>query len=410
MDGLKVYTVSEVTRYIRALLEGEEGLSGIWVEGEISNLNHHTSGHIYFSLKDDNARLQCVMFKTWNAGLKFRLDNGLKVFAYGSIGLYEKGGIYQLYVERIEPAGLGSLYLAFEQLRLKLEKEGLFGPSRKRRLPRFPRRIGLVTSPTGAAVRDIITILKRRFPSVEVLLAPALVQGDDAPESIVAAIELINMYSVYNPIDVLIVGRGGGAAEELWAFNDERVARAIARSRIPVVSAVGHETDFTIADFVADVRAPTPSAAAEIVVPDRMEVLRMLASLHVRMFGALEHALEARKKALSSLREARLFKFPLEQIRQLRQELDECQKMLKTLVSHEIALKREAIRSISGKMHVLSPLATLARGYSICRILPRREIVKSKAQVYAGANLEVLVTDGRFSCEVNEIGEGEPEL
>lgn len=391
MQGIRVYTVSEVNRYIGALLESDDILSGIWVRGEISNFNHHTSGHMYFSLKDEIGRLKCVMFKTWNSRLSCKLEDGMSVFAYGSVRVYDRNGDYQLYVEEIEPAGLGSLYLAFLQLKEKLEREGLLAPGRKRPLPAFPSVVGVVTSPTGAAIRDIVTVLRRRWPGVTVILSPALVQGDGAPESIVNAIEAINRYAdEYHGVDVLIVGRGGGAIEELWAFNDERVARAIANSKIPVISAVGHETDFTIADFVADRRAPTPSAAAEMAVPDVIELARRLDVSAARMRGAVEERLRAHRQAV-----------------------DEELRAIMASVDYSIRLRREKLAALAGRLHALSPLATLARGYAICRALPGRMVVRAAREVAVGSDVEVILADGRIECGVkfvegaNENGGGD---
>ena len=277
------YSVTELTRYLASLITGDPVLQGVWVRGEISNFTRHTSGHMYFTLKDDAARIRAVMFRGQNRTLRFTPENGMLVLAFGSVGVYERNGDYQIYVEMLEPVGQGSLNLAFEQLKEKLGKEGLFAPERKRPLPRLPQKVALITSPTGAAVRDLINILRRRRPNLDILLIPALVQGEEAPESLVAALGTAGQIS---DLDLVIIGRGGGSLEELWAFNDERVARAIAASSHPVISAVGHETDFTIADFVADLRAPTPSAAAELAVPDQNELTRDVLALRERLSRA----------------------------------------------------------------------------------------------------------------------------
>ncbi|MCK5525880.1 MAG: exodeoxyribonuclease VII large subunit, partial [Candidatus Latescibacteria bacterium] len=276
LDSAEAYSVSDITRAIKGLLD--EGLMPLWVEGEVSNYVHHTSGHRYFTLKDETSQLRCVMWK-WQGQLRFRPEDGMKVRAYGRISVYERGGQYQLVVSELHPAGVGELQLAFEQLKERLAKEGLFDESRKRSLPRFPQRIGVVTSPTGAAIRDIAHGIGRRFPSAQVVLWPARVQGEGAAAQIAEGIEKLN---AYGEVDVLIVGRGGGSLEDLWAFNEEEVARAIYASGIPVVSAVGHEIDFVIADFVADRRAPTPSAAAEMVVRDGAELMRGVTDLRGR--------------------------------------------------------------------------------------------------------------------------------
>ena len=307
MEEARIFSVKEITRYIRMKLESDGLLADVWLRGEISNFTHHTSGHMYFTLKDEASRIKCVMFAAHNRRLPFTPRDGTKVIARGSVTVYERDGNYQFYVTQMQPDGIGSLYLAFEQLKRKLEAEGLFDPARKRPLPRFPRTIGVVTSPTGAAIRDILTTLGRRYPQAKVALVPVLVQGEGAAPSIVRAIELLNRLG---EADVMIVGRGGGSIEELWAFNEEIVARAIAASRIPVISAVGHETDFTIADFVADLRAPTPTAAAELAVPHVLELKETLEHLKRRMRGALAAAVESRRQRLERIRRSPVLLYP----------------------------------------------------------------------------------------------------
>ncbi|HAV20763.1 MAG TPA: exodeoxyribonuclease VII large subunit, partial [Firmicutes bacterium] len=315
---LAAYSVSEITKYVKALVESDDFLAGVWVRGEISNFTLHSSGHMYFSLKDEASRLRCVMFRSQNSRLSFMPSDGMSVFAYGAIGMYERSGDLQLYVEDMMPQGTGSLYLAFLELKERLEKEGLFSSSRKRPIPRFPKVVAVVTSPTGAAVRDVITVIKRRAPGVTVLVVPALVQGDGAPESIVRGLELANRTGF---VDVVIVGRGGGSFEELNAFNDESVARAIAASEVPVISAVGHETDFTIADFVADVRPPTPSAAAELAVPDRYELEQTVFQLSMRLNGSIRKVLSDNKAMLESQVRSHVLRFPMEITRDHRTRL-----------------------------------------------------------------------------------------
>ncbi|HHV93347.1 MAG TPA: exodeoxyribonuclease VII large subunit, partial [Firmicutes bacterium] len=273
VSGPPVYSVAEITRLLKRHIEDEPLFQYVTVCGEMSNFKHHTSGHMYFVLKDSESCLRCVMFRSYAGRLRFRPQDGLEVYATGAIGIYETGGVYQLYVQYLEPRGVGDLHLAFQQLKEKLQAEGLFDEARKRPIPFLPRRIGVVTSPTGAAVRDIITILHRRMPGVEILVAPALVQGKGAAASIVAALEALVQWG---DVDVIIVGRGGGSMEDLWPFNEEVVARAVAACPVPVISAVGHETDFTICDFAADLRAPTPSGAAELAVPVAAELLAAL--------------------------------------------------------------------------------------------------------------------------------------
>ena len=284
-----VFKVSELTRLLRTVLE--ETFRNIWVEGEISNFTKHTSGHMYFSLKDDQAVLSCVLFRRVNQNLKFKIENGMQVVCFGRLSIYDKRGQYQLYVDKIEPKGVGALQMAFEQLKKKLAGEGLFDDSRKRPIPYLPTRIGVVTSPTGAAIRDILNVVKRRFQNIEVILNPVRVQGDGAEEEVARAIEEFNEYNRSvepdKKVDVLIVGRGGGSLEDLWAFNMEAVARAISSSVIPIISAVGHEIDWTIADFVSDKRAPTPSAAAELVIPKKEDLVLTLDQLTDRLDGSI---------------------------------------------------------------------------------------------------------------------------
>lgn len=400
---LEYFSVSEVTRYIKEILEGDEALAFICVRGEISNFTRHTSGHLYFSLKDEFSKLECVMFRSRGASLKFLPQDGLCVFAWGSVGVYEKGGRYQLYVERLEPAGIGSLYVAFLQLKEKLAKEGLFDPARKRPIPALAWRIGVVTSPSGAALRDIVNIISRRWPGATIVLSPAIVQGEEAPRSLVDAIRLI---SEYGEIDLLIVGRGGGSVEELWAFNDERVARAIAGSPVPVISAVGHQTDYTIADFVADLRAPTPSAAAELAVADRAEIEARVFSYYSRLYGSMKKLLTSKREMVERLASRRAFSDPLRMIRDRRQELDMRSHELIRLVAHDLKLRRERLLALAGKLDSLSPLATLSRGYSIARLLPDGRLVRSVRGVLPGNLLEVLVADGALECEVKSTREG----
>ena len=347
-DKEHIYTVSEITRDIRVILE--KHFSAFWIEGEISNFLHHTSGHMYFSLKDDNAILPAVLFRNVNKDLKFQMKDGIKIVCFGRISVYDKKGQYQLYIDRVEPKGIGALQLAFEQLKEKLRKEGLFDVSRKKPIPFLPTRVGVVTSPTGAAIRDILNIVRRRFSNVEIILNPVSVQGEGAKETIAEAIKLFNELK---NIDVMIVGRGGGSLEDLWAFNEEVVARAIAASKIPIISAVGHEIDWTIADFVADFRAPTPSAAAELVIPEKQELVKRI-----------NNALQRLKNYLTN------------QVIQYEQRLDELTGDVKSAIEHLIALKNENFQNVIGRLEALSPLGVLSRGYSITEKLENKAIVK----------------------------------
>ena len=349
---LAIYSVSEVSRYIKGLIESDDFLSGVWIKGEISNFTLHSSGHMYFSLKDESGRLRCVMFRFQNSRLKFMPSDGMSVFAYGAIGMYERSGDVQLYVEEMMPSGTGSLHLAFLQLKEKLEKEGLFSPLRKRDLPRFPRVVAVVTSPTGAAVRDVITVISRRMPGTTILVVPALVQGNGAPESIVSAFELVNQAGF---IDVVIVGRGGGSIEELMAFNDESVARAIAACKVPVISAVGHETDFTIADFVADRRAATPSAAAEMAVPDISELEKTLFQLGLRLTGCMRAVVSDNKGKFQTLVRSHVLRFPMELTRDYRRCLSLSSDALYTATTGILSKKREGFRVLAGQLDGSDP-------------------------------------------------------
>lgn len=390
-------TVSELTRYLRQVLESDQILQDVWVRGEISNLSRPSSGHVYFTLKDQAASLRCVIWRM-NAGrLRFDLNNGQAVEAHGYISLYERDGQYQLYVDTLRPAGEGWLFQEFMRLKARLEAEGLFDEARKRPLPAHPRRIGLVTSPTGAALQDMLNTLRRRYPLAEVLLSPTPVQGDDAPPQIVAALEALN---ARDDVDVIIVARGGGSLEELWAFNDERVARAIAASRIPVVCGVGHETDFSLADFSADVRAPTPSAAAELVAPDRAELRAQVAGLTAALGAALQSAITARRWRLAEQVRALKHLSPIVQLAQARQRVDDLLGRAEAAVRHGLLLRRERLGGLTGRLAGVSPLATLERGYAIVRRRDTGAVVQSVTQVASGDTLGVRVADGEFEATV----------
>ena len=392
------FTVSQITNYIKDLFEIDFVLQDLWVEGEVSNFSRSAAGHIYFTLKDETSSIRCVMWHSSSARQGYLPFNGDAILAHGHISVYEVQGTYQFYVDYLQPAGLGTLYLQFEALKQRLEAEGLFAPERKRPLPLFPRCLGVVTSPTGAAIRDILHVLERRYPLVEVILAPSLVQGDKAPLQIVAAIEALNEHT---DAEAIIVARGGGSLEELWAFNDERVARAIYSSRVPVISGVGHETDFTIADFVADVRAPTPSAAAEIAVPDRGELWETLNSRRNRLVMLMRQQIAEQRAAVESQERILVRLSPQAQIATHRQRIDELTRAASASLAHQLALQRERLRGQLLHLQSLSPFATLDRGYSITRQLRTGEIVKSVAQVAAGDRIETQVSDGKFEGTVN---------
>ena len=393
-----VYTVSELTKYIRVIVE--ESFPGIWVEGEISNFVHHSSGHIYFSLRDAGATLKCAFFKYANQKLKFKPKDGMKVIALGSVSVYEPRGDYQLIVEDLEPKGIGALQLQFQQLKEKLEKEGLFDPKYKVPLPFLPTRIGVVTSPTGAAIQDILNIVRRRFANIEIIINPVKVQGADAKDEIAAAIKQFNEL---NNIDVMIVGRGGGSLEDLWPFNEEVVARAIFASKIPVISAVGHEVDYTISDFVADFRAPTPSAAAELVIPRKEDLINLIGTALERLNNAIYGKLDALKKRLDNLTESYILRQPLNYVIQMQQRIDDLRKDMSVSIEHMIDMSGEKFSRITSKLEALSPISILNRGYSITTKLPEGVIIKEALSLKPGDYIETKLGRGKFKSRVEEI-------
>jgi len=391
-----IYTVHEFTLALKGVLTSGK-FSDVWVRGEISNFTNHNSGHRYFTLKDKNSALQCVMFKWYGRNLRFEPEQGMKVIVLGDLDVYEQKGVYQLKVRAIRPDGIGELYKAYEQLKNKLAMEGLFAPERKKPLPLFPKKIGVATSETGAVLHDILTVIKRRYP-LEMLFIPTVVQGEYAAQSIVHSIELLNKTDV----DVIILGRGGGSIEDLWAFNEEIVARAIFDSRIPIISAVGHETDYTIADFVADVRAPTPSAAAEITVPERQELSSQISRLSDRLIENQRHSIGDRIAHVSELKagvEPRLF---LERLADYMQYMDELSQKQVLSATRLLEGKRTLFDVHAGKLDAVSPLATLSRGYSIALKLPDRKLVRNVNDVEKRDELEIIVSDGKIKCDVNE--------
>ncbi len=397
-----VYTVGELTRLIRAALE--DTFREVWVEGEISNFTKHTSGHMYFSLKDNSAVINCVLFRAANQNMKFEISSGMQVVCFGRISVYDKRGQYQLIVDKLEPKGIGALQIAFEQLKSKLQKEGLFDESRKRPIPYLPTRIGVVTSPTGAAIRDILNVVKRRFQNIEVILNPAKVQGEGSEREIANAINEFNEYngtvSGEDLIDVLIVGRGGGSLEDLWSFNEEIVARAIAASRIPVISAVGHEVDWTIADFVADKRAPTPSAAAELVIPRKEDLVSRLDELADRLDGSILDKIAFLKDELKTLAESYILKQPINIIEQYQQRVDDLARNIEVRAAHIFNLKKAAFSAICGKLDMLSPFNVLSRGYSITTHLATGRILKDAGKLKKGDRVRTRLDKGSFISEV----------
>ncbi len=397
----KVISISELTRSIRLLLESN--FQELWVEGEISNFKFHSSGHMYFSLKDENAQIACVMFRRENASLGFELKDGMQVLCFARVSVYALRGQYQLYVERVEPKGVGLLQLRFEELKEKLRREGLFEEARKKQIPFLPRKIALVTSMDGAALHDILNVLGRRYANVHLLIYPVPVQGAQGASAIAGAIDDLNQNNI---ADVMIVTRGGGSLEDLWAFNEEVVARAIFQSRIPVISAVGHETDFTIADFVADLRAPTPSAAAELVLPLREDLLKKIAELKGSLFQAIDVVLKNSRQQWQKLNESKALRDPLSAFEALFQRLDETEKNLVMIFKHFFVLKRDRTHFLIEKLEALGPLATLKRGFSVSLKYPERKVVSSVRLVQVGDQVQTKVQDGFFMSRVTEVENG----
>lgn len=397
----EIYTVSRLNSEVRQILESS--FPFIWVEGEISNFRHHSSGHMYFTLKDEGAELDAVMFEAANAYLQFEPADGMKILAYGQVTLYERRGRYQLEIEEMRPAGIGRLQLEFERLKAKLQAQGLFDERFKVQIPTFPQRIGIVTSAEGAAIRDIISVISRRFPAVELLLFAARVQGEGAAEEIASAIESANRYSrCVERIDTLIVGRGGGSLEDLWAFNEECVARAIFDSEIPVISAVGHEIDFTIADFVADLRAPTPSVAAEMAAPDRDELLQDINALTRRLGQLLSGRFSNYQQKLEVLLQSYALRRPLQRLKEHEQTCDHFREQLVRMIGLKLKSKSERLTGLLIRLEASNPLAILKRGYSITQDAQGR-IIKSADQVKEHERVKVRLFEGSLICEVEEI-------
>lgn len=393
----KVWTVAELTEEIGRVLSERLDFQNCWVSGELSNFkNHRPSGHWYFTLKDEQSNLKGVMFRTRSQKVPFMPIDGMKVLVRGNLRIYERDGNIQLYAEEMQPSGLGELYLAFEQLKNRLASEGLFNQELKKAIPRFPRRIGIVTSQTGAALRDIITVLQRRHPSISWILAPAAVQGESAPREVAAAIARLNNHG---NIDVLIVGRGGGSLEELWAFNTEEVARAIFLSRIPIISAVGHETDITIADFVADLRAPTPSAAAELAVPLLRELHAGVAQLARNLESSMRAQVNQKRHLLEGLAGRSPLQNPYWRLAQSRQELDVLGTKLQGNMTRFVTDKNGILKLLAAKLNLLSPLAILGRGYSIT-YGPQGNLVHSSKDVNLNEEVKVRLAQGSIRCRV----------
>ncbi|MDD8042433.1 MAG: exodeoxyribonuclease VII large subunit [Verrucomicrobiota bacterium] len=398
----KILTVSELNATIRRLLEGRIG--AVWVEGEVSTLRRPQSGHYYFTLKDDKAQLRAVMFRGDATRLGFDLEHGMQVIVFGEVSVYEASGEYQIVIRKLEPKGLGALQAAFEQLKAKLAKEGLFAPERKRPLPAIPRSIGIVTSPTGAAIRDILKVILRRHSGVRIVLAPVKVQGVGAAEEIAGALDL---FSAYGGVDLVIVGRGGGSLEDLWAFNEEVVARAIARCAIPVMSAVGHEIDVTIADFVADRRAATPSQAGELAVPDLADLERGLEAWARRLDHLWERRLADAQNRLAILDGRLQRQSPIARLQRFQQHVDQLDFRLQAAQRGRIERARQRVEMVSGRLHALSPLSVLDRGYSLTSLGATGEVVTDVRQLSRGDMLHTRLAKGGFKAMVESIDEEE---
>ncbi|MGM9598601.1 MAG: exodeoxyribonuclease VII large subunit [Faecousia sp.] len=397
----QIYEVSQINEYLKLRFEEDEFLSAVFIRGEISNYKLYPSGHHYFSLKDANGAIRCVMFKGNAFRLRFRPENGMKVIAFGRISVFPRDGAYQLYCADMTPDGIGDLHVAFEQLKAKLQAQGLFSQERKKPLPKFPHRIAIVTSSAGAALRDMLRILRKRYPLCEVKLLAVRVQGEEAPGEIAAAIRYANRFRV---ADLIITGRGGGSIEDLWAFNDERVAYAIAESEIPVISAVGHEPDVTISDFVADLRAATPSNAAELAVPDQLELRQQLDAKRSLLLTLMQKKLKQERQAVSSLASARSLRSPINYLNDQRLRLDYTHRRLGAASTALLNQNREQFVRLTAKLDAMSPLKVLGRGYSVT-LNENGQLVKSVKAVKCGDSLTVRMSDGKLTAQVQEVFE-----
>lgn len=392
-------TVTQVNRYIKSLFGQDEILAAVTVRGEISNFKAHSSGHMYFTLKDEGSEIAAVMFRGDAARLQFRPADGLRVIIYGSIDVYEKSGRYQIYARTMLPDGVGALSLAYERLKRKLEAEGLFAPERKKPLPKFPACVGVITAPTGAAIQDILNVTGRRFPQAKILLYPSLVQGPDAPASLCEGLAYMNADRC---CDVIILGRGGGSAEDLWAFNDETLVRAVAASEIPVISAVGHEIDFTLCDFAADCRAPTPSAAAELAVPDREALLRGLSDSGRHMERRAQQLLDERSNRLLHRSQALALRSPEARLDRIRQQIEHKRETADRLMSRLMEQQVSGLQTAIQRLNALNPLAVLGRGYSV--VTDEEEgIVSSVGQLTVGQTVRLALSDGRAEARIQAI-------
>ena len=391
-------TVTELNNYIKNLLDSNRALSSVTVSGEISNFTDHRSGHLYFSLKDSTAQIKAVMFRSARERLKFRPEEGMKVTVHGSVSLYSQGGSVQLYANTMTPDGIGALYKAYEQLKARLADEGLFDEENKKLIPRYPHRIGVITSSSGAAVRDIINVTSRRYPLADIYLYPSLVQGDGAEENLIKALDYIDRSGL---VDVIIICRGGGSIEDLWAFNSEKLARRIFSANVPIISAVGHETDFTICDFVSDLRAPKPSAAAELSVPDVRDILLMLDSATDRLESSLVRLIENKRERLSRLYEKDIFADPEALFADKRSDLSDLFVRAETAVTDKITTLSSTLKVASARANALSPLAVLSRGYSVAR--GESGTVRRVEDVKCGDRVSLRVQNGEILTTVDSV-------
>lgn len=398
---MRIITVRELTAHVKGIFENDTLLVNLWVKGEISNYRRTSSGHVYFTLKDSVSCIRAVMFRSRADRLRFIPENGMAVRIRGFVSVYEKDGSYQLYAEEIEPDGIGAMYVAFEQLKERLQREGLFNRERKKEILPFPGTIGIVTSPTGAAIRDMVEIIGRRWPGIRIILAPVSVQGNSAPGEIARGIEILNGLG---GVDVIIIGRGGGSLEELWAFNTEEVAYAIHKSSLPVISAVGHESDYTIADMVADLRAPTPSAAAELVVPVKAEVAYTIDILKARMIRALGEKIGFSRHRLDSCWQSPAFRRSVDTVcGPWVLTVDTLSRKLCKSVQEVVAAQRTKVSVLTGRLDVLSPLATMARGFSVCTLEKSGEVIRNTFNVKPGDQVKLKLYKGCLRCKVDEI-------
>ena len=396
MEQKRIFSVSEINKYIKMLFDGDELLNSISIRGEITNFKAHYTGHYYFTLKDESSTIKCVMFKGYAQFVKFKPADGMKVVINGQISAFERDGVYQIYCKSMSPEGLGDLYLAYEQLKEKLSKEGLFDISKKKKIPFLPQRVGVITSRTGAVIRDIINVSTRRYPNVNILIYPAAVQGVNVASTV---IEGLKVFNELNNVDVIIIARGGGSFEDLFGFNDENLARAIYASKIPVVSAVGHETDFTICDFVSDLRAPTPSAAAELVYPEYTEIVSRIEKDKNRTIIAMKNYIERKRQYVERLKAAKLEKVPLDQVNKYRLAIDSMMTKSEATLKYMIEKYRtRCVKSIA-KIDTLSPLKTLTRGYSVVED-DDGKVIKSVNDVSSNQEIKITVTDGKVSAIV----------